>query len=176
MSVMVTHFSLAPSVVEGPEVISPIEMPATGDDILTPASIRASVDAQVEAIEVEPFEPRTSETSLIVYGNASFKGRTGIRAFSAKAKVDELTFEPKEGDVFNGKVVRIMPFGAFVELPGGKDGLVHISHLAPQRVGKVEDVVKLGDVVTVKVIEIDDMGRINLTMKGVSEEDKKRVL
>src|SRR3989338_2365436 len=85
MSVMVTHFSLAPSVVEGPEVISPIEMPATGDDILTPASIRASVDAQVEAIEVEPFEPRTSETSLIVYGNASFKGRTGIRAFSAKA-------------------------------------------------------------------------------------------
>src|SRR3989344_1400148 len=97
-------------------------------------------------------------------------------AKAAKGKVDELTFEPKEGGVFNGKVVRIMPFGAFVELPGGKDGLVHISHLAPQRVGKVEYVVKLGDVVTVKVIEIDDMGRINLTMKGVSEEDKKRVM
>jgi len=94
----------------------------------------------------------------------------------AKASIDAITFEPKEGDVFRNKVVRIMPFGAFVELPGGKDGLVHISQLADRRVAKVEDVVKVGDEVTVKVIEIDDMGRINLTMKGVSEEDRKRII
>lgn len=93
----------------------------------------------------------------------------------AKAKIDELTFSPKEGDVFRGPVVRIMPFGAFVELPGGKDGLVHISQLADHRVAKVEDVVKMGDMVVVKVMEIDDMGRINLTMSRVSEEDKKHI-
>ncbi|MBN3033376.1 MAG: polyribonucleotide nucleotidyltransferase [Candidatus Saganbacteria bacterium] len=93
----------------------------------------------------------------------------------AKAKIDELTFSPKEGDVFRGPVVRIMPFGAFVELPGGKDGLVHISQLAERRVAKVEDVVKMGDMVVVKVIEIDDMGRINLTMSRVSAEDKKHI-
>ena len=69
-----------------------------------------------------------------------------------------------------------MNFGAFVSLPGGKDGLVHISQLSPERVGRVEDVVKVGQEVTVKVIEIDDMGRINLTMKGVSDEDKKRIV
>jgi polyribonucleotide nucleotidyltransferase len=97
-------------------------------------------------------------------------------AKKAKARIDALTFEPKAGDVFRSKAVRLMPFGAFFELPGGKDGLVHISQLAPQRVGRVEDVVKLGDEAIVKVIEIDDMGRINLTMKGVTEEDKKRAI
>jgi polyribonucleotide nucleotidyltransferase len=78
--------------------------------------------------------------------------------------------------VFRSKVVRIMAFGAFIELPGGKDGLVHISQLADKRVNKVEDVVKVGDEVTVKVGEIDDMGRINLTMKGVTAEDRKRAI
>src|SRR3989339_1215227 len=95
-------------------------------------------------------------------------------AKKAKSRIDELTFEPKPGDVFKSHVERIMNFGAFVALPGGKDGLVHISQLAPQRVARVEDVVKVGDEVVVKVIEIDDMGRINLTMKGVNAEDQKR--
>lgn len=93
----------------------------------------------------------------------------------AKQKIDDLTFEPKVGDVFSGRVVRIMNFGAFVELPGGKDGLIHISQLDEKRVAKVEDVVKMGDEVIVKVVEKDDMGRINLTKKGVTEEDKKRI-
>ncbi|MDD4178831.1 MAG: polyribonucleotide nucleotidyltransferase [Candidatus Margulisbacteria bacterium] len=97
-------------------------------------------------------------------------------AKKAKAEIDAITFEPKPGDVFTSKVVRLMNFGAFVEIPGGKDGLVHISQLADRRVAKVEDVVNVGDTVTVKVIEIDDMGRINLTMKGLTDEDKKRAL
>ncbi|MDD5382444.1 MAG: polyribonucleotide nucleotidyltransferase, partial [Candidatus Margulisbacteria bacterium] len=92
-------------------------------------------------------------------------------AKKAKARIDELTFEPKVGDVFNSKVERIMPFGAFCSLPGGKDGLVHISQIADRRIAKVEDVLKIGDDVVVKVVEIDEMGRINLTRKGVSEED-----
>lgn len=94
----------------------------------------------------------------------------------AKAAIDELTFEPKPGDVFKSKVERIMAFGAFCSLPGGKDGLVHISQLADRRVAKVEDVVRIGQEVIVKVVEIDDMGRINLTLKGVTEEDKKRAI
>ncbi len=69
------------------------------------------------------------------------------------------------GMVMEGKVVRIMNFGAFVELAPGKDGMVHISKLSDKRVGKVEDVVNIGDEVTVKVIEIDKMGRVNLSMR-----------
>ena len=73
------------------------------------------------------------------------------------------------GQVITGKVVRIMNFGAFIELAPNKDGMVHISKLAKKRVEKVEDVVNIGDEVTVKVIEIDKMGRINLSMKDVEE-------
>ncbi len=81
--------------------------------------------------------------------------------------IKDLTREVEVGEIFQGKVVRIMNFGAFVELLPGKDGLVHISELAPNRVEKVEDVVNLGDVIAVKVKEIDDQGRISLTHKGV---------
>ena len=94
----------------------------------------------------------------------------------AKKRIDDLTFTPKPGDVFKSKVDRIMNFGAFITLPGGKDGLVHISQIADRRIARVEDAVKIGQDVIVKVIEIDDMGRINLTMSGVSDEEKKRAI
>ena len=81
--------------------------------------------------------------------------------------IKDLTREIVAGEIFQGKVVRIMNFGAFVELLPGQDGLVHISELAPNRVEKVEDVVNLGDIITVKVKEVDDQGRISLTHKGV---------
>ena len=67
--------------------------------------------------------------------------------------------------IYTGKVVRIMEFGAFVELAPNKDGMVHISKLSDKRVAKVEDVVNIGDEVTVRVVEVDRMGRINLTMR-----------
>jgi polyribonucleotide nucleotidyltransferase len=88
-------------------------------------------------------------------------------AGSAKAVqwIKDLTREIKVGEIFKGKVVRIMDFGAFVELVPGHDGMVHISELAWSRVGKVEDVVKIGDELEVKVIEIDQMGRVNLSHK-----------
>lgn len=79
--------------------------------------------------------------------------------------INKITYQPKVGDVFEGKVVKIMEFGAFVEIAPGKDGLVHISKLAKERVNKVEDVVHMGDVVKVKLMEIDDMGRYNLSIK-----------
>jgi polyribonucleotide nucleotidyltransferase len=79
--------------------------------------------------------------------------------------IKDITREIKAGDEFEGKVVRIMDFGAFVELLPGRDGMVHVSQLANYHVNKVEDVVKLGDTLKVKVQEIDDQGRINLTHK-----------
>ncbi len=87
-------------------------------------------------------------------------------ANKAKAIIEDIVHEIEVGEVFTGKVVRIMNFGAFVSLPGGKDGLIHISKLAHERVKTVEDVVNIGDEVTVKVIEIDDQGRINLSRKA----------
>ena len=77
------------------------------------------------------------------------------------------------GMVFTGKVVRIMNFGAFVQLAPNKDGMVHISKLSDKRVAKVEDVVNIGDEVTVKVAEVDKMGRINLTMRPSDLAEKK---
>lgn len=74
------------------------------------------------------------------------------------------------GEVFQGKVTRLMDFGAFVEVLPGQEGLVHISELAPYRVNKVSDVVKVGDQVLVKVIQIDDLGRINLSMKQITKK------
>lgn len=84
--------------------------------------------------------------------------------------IRDLTADPVVGNVYEGKVVRLMDFGAFVEFMPGKDGLVHISQMADKRVEKVEDVVKLGDAVTVKLIEIDDQGRNNLSMKAVKKD------
>lgn len=93
---------------------------------------------------------------------------TSTDAESAKkavAWIQNIVKEVEAGEIYDGKVVRIMDFGAFVEILPGKDGMVHISQLANYRVNKVEDVVKIGDTLKVQVSEIDDQGRINLTHK-----------
>ncbi|WAA10761.1 polyribonucleotide nucleotidyltransferase [Fervidibacillus albus] len=92
----------------------------------------------------------------------------------AKHMIESIVQEVEVGKMYVGKVRRIEKFGAFVELFNGKDGLVHISELAEERVGKVEDVVKIGDEVLVKVIEIDRQGRVNLSRKAAIREEKKR--
>lgn len=86
---------------------------------------------------------------------------------AAQATILGIVKEPEVGEIYTGKVVRIMQFGAFVEILPGKDGLIHISKLDKKRVEKVEDVVNIGDEVTVKVIEIDKQGRINLSRKDL---------
>ena len=87
--------------------------------------------------------------------------------------INNITREVKVGEVFSGKVKRIMAFGAFVEILPGQEGMIHVSNLADHRVNKVEDVVKIGDMVPVKVIKIDDMGRIDLSLKeGLKEMEK----
>ena len=94
----------------------------------------------------------------------------------AKKKIEDIVAEVEVGKVYEGPVIKLLDFGAIVNIMPGKDGLVHISKLADRRVAKVEDVVNIGDEVIVKVVEIDDMGRINLTLAGVTEEDKKRAI
>lgn len=88
----------------------------------------------------------------------------------AIAIIEDIVREVEVGEVYTGKVRRIEKFGAFVELFKGTDGLVHISELAHERVGKVEDILKLGDEVTVKVIEVDQQGRVNLSRKALLEK------
>lgn len=92
------------------------------------------------------------------------------------SRIKALTFKVQDGMVIKGKIVRILPIGAFVEMAPGKDGLVHISKLSQQRVNRVEDVVNLGDVVYVKIVGIDDRGRVNLSIKDVTEEDKLQAI
>ncbi|MBS5603047.1 polyribonucleotide nucleotidyltransferase [Clostridium sp. AF18-27] len=87
--------------------------------------------------------------------------------------IKSIVTEIEPGMIFTGKVVRLMNFGAFVELAPGKDGMIHISKLSEKRVNTVEDVVNIGDEVTVKVIEVDKMGRINLSMKPSDLAPKK---
>ncbi|NLY75954.1 MAG: S1 RNA-binding domain-containing protein, partial [Firmicutes bacterium] len=100
-------------------------------------------------------------------------GRVFIAAVDVKAgakaeqMIRRLTSDVEVGAVYLGKVTRLMNFGAFVEILPGKEGLVHISQLAKERVAKVEDVVNVGDEIMVKVIEIDKQGRINLSRKAV---------
>jgi len=84
--------------------------------------------------------------------------------------IEELTKDVEVGSIYTGKVTRLMPFGAMVEILPGKEGLVHISELADYRVDKVEDVVKVGDEITVQVIEIDNMGRVNLSRRAVFQK------
>jgi len=92
---------------------------------------------------------------------------TAVKEESAKAAeewIKNITREVKVGEIFEGRVERIMTFGAFVEILPGQDGLIHISKLSDKRVDRVEDIVNIGDMVTVKVILIDDLGRINLAL------------
>ena len=92
----------------------------------------------------------------------------------AKKMIDTIVFVPEVGSLYYGKVVRILQFGAFVELAPGKDGMVHISKLANRRVAKVEDVINIGDMIWVKVTDIDEKGRVNLSYKDALREIEEK--
>ena len=91
-------------------------------------------------------------------------------AQKAKEWIESIVAEPEVGKIYNGKVVKIMDFGAFVEIMPGKDGMVHISQIKDERVEDINKVLKEGDEVTVKLMEIDDRGRLNLSMKAVKKD------
>ncbi|MBN2885057.1 polyribonucleotide nucleotidyltransferase [Patescibacteria group bacterium] len=94
-----------------------------------------------------------------------------LKVQEAVRQVKEIVHVFEAGEILKGKVVRILDFGAFVELNASQDGMVHVSELAPYRVEKPSDFLTVGDIVTVKIKEIDDQGRINLSMKGLNENE-----
>jgi len=94
-------------------------------------------------------------------------------AYKAKSIIEDITKEIEIDGIYTGKVTRIATFGAFVDLGAGKEGLLHISKISKERINKVEDVLKVGDEVTVKVYEIDNQGRINLTRKDLYSENEE---
>jgi polyribonucleotide nucleotidyltransferase len=93
-----------------------------------------------------------------------------IAAQAAKSRIEQITSDVEPGRIYEGKVAKIMDFGAFVTIAPGKDGLVHVSQISNERVEKVSDKLKEGDIVKVKVLEVDKQGRIRLSMKALDEE------
>ena len=106
-------------------------------------------------------------------GIVTIASHDGAAADEAQKIIEGLTRKVNEGEVFSGSITRIIPIGAFVEILPGKEGMIHISQLSEARVEKVEDVVKVGDEVTVRVREIDNRGRINLTLRGVPQSGEE---
>jgi polyribonucleotide nucleotidyltransferase len=104
-------------------------------------------------------------------GIVTIASHDGAAAEEAQRIIEGLTRRVSEGEVFSGSVTRVIPIGAFVEILPGKEGMIHISQLSESRVEKVEDVVNVGDQVTVRVREIDNRGRINLTLRGVPQAE-----
>jgi polyribonucleotide nucleotidyltransferase len=102
-------------------------------------------------------------------GSVFITSPDGEAGKKAQEWIDNLTHEVKAGEIFQAKITRIMNFGAFAEILPGQEGLIHISELSEARVEKVEDVVNVGDIVPVKVKEIDQQGRINLSMKAIAK-------
>jgi polyribonucleotide nucleotidyltransferase len=121
--------------------------------------IRSIVEQTKSKIDIE------DDGTVLISSNDEESARKAIKI------IEDLTKEVEVGAVYTGKVTRLMDFGAFVEVLPGKEGLVHISELADHRVASVEDEVKVGDEVMVKVIEIDRMGRVNLSRRAVFQDE-----
>jgi polyribonucleotide nucleotidyltransferase len=118
-------------------------------------------------IEMTECEINIEEDGLVV-----ITGQDIEKLREAEAMIKEIVHEFEPGEIIEGEVVNILDFGAFVKLNKNQDGLVHISELAPYRVNKTDDIVKIGDTVKVKIKEVDDNGKIKLTMKELPENEK----
>lgn len=126
--------------------------------------IRAIIDASGAEIDIQ-------DSGVVTITSNDQEG-----ADIAINMIKNLTFKPQEGMIIKGKVVRIIPIGAFVELGGGKDGMVHISQVCNERIETIEPHLNVGEEVIVKVIKIDDKGRVNLTIKGVTDQEKSQFM
>ena len=136
-------------------------MPATGRCSGTPASIRASEVPHTVAIEDD--------------GTVKIASSNAKEIEAAKKWIHSIVAEPEVGEIYEGTVVKTADFGAFVNFFGPKDGLVHISQLAPERVQKTTDVVKEGDKVFVKLMGFDERGKVRLSMKVVDQKTGKEL-
>lgn len=107
-------------------------------------------------------------------GSVTIAGENGESGEKAIQMISDIVKEIEVGEIYLGKVTRIVSFGAFVDIFNGREGLLHISNIAKERINKVEDVLEIGDEVLVKVIEVDKQGRINISRKELLEEDKDK--
>ena len=120
-------------------------------------------------------EQTGAEVDISDDGSVRLYASTKEAANAAKNMILGITAEPEIGAVYMGKVARLADFGAFVTFLPGKDGLVHISQIAAERIEKVSDKIKEGDNVVVKVLDVDNRGRVKLSMKEITEEDKAKL-
>ena len=132
-------------------------------DVIGPGGkmINKIIDETGVKIDIE------DDGSVCVYSNDTENGKKAMKMIETIAREIEV------GGIYDGTVTKIMSFGAFVDIGGGKEGLLHISKISSKRVEKVEDVLSVGDEITVKVYEIDNQGRINLTMKDLEAGNKE---
>ena len=147
-----------------PRIVTTTINPDKIKDVIGPGGkmINKIIDEAGVKIDIE------EDGQVFIYSTDSEKAKQALEM------VEDIAREIEVGGIYYGEVVRIMNFGAFVDLGcGGKEGLLHISKISKKRIKNVEDVLHVGDKVTVKVIEIDDQGRINLSMKDLEEEKEE---
>ncbi|OGZ36433.1 MAG: polyribonucleotide nucleotidyltransferase [Candidatus Portnoybacteria bacterium RIFCSPLOWO2_12_FULL_39_9] len=136
---------------------------------IDPKKIRNVIGPQGKIINGIISETKVASIDIDDSGLIYITAKDEASGQKALSWIESLTREAKPGEIFQGKVTRILDFGAFVEILPGQEGLVHISELAPHRVEWVEDVVKLGQIIQVKVKNIDELGRINLSLKDAQK-------
>lgn len=157
------------------KMLQTIDTPRTETSAYAPRLLTIKIDSDMIGLVIGPggktIKGITEETGAKVDieddGTVTISALDESKAKKARNIIQGMTRKLNEGDVYVGRVTRIIPIGAFVEFLPGKEGMIHISQLADYRVGKVEDEVAVGDEVIVKVREIDNKGRINLTRLGI---------
>lgn len=113
------------------------------------------------------------EINIDDFGNVTIAGVNKSAVENVKRQINGIVFDPKEGEIYSGKITRIMDFGAFVEIFPGKEGLIHISKISKERVKSVKDFLKIGQIVNVKLVDIDYQGRLNFSMILDDGKNKK---
>lgn len=161
------------------KMMGAIDQPRTDLSPFAPRLLTFKIDPELIGMVIGPggkkiksiVEQTGAKVDIEDDGTVTVSSLEGKAAKHAKALIEGMTKKPAAGDVFAGKVTRVIPIGAFVEFLPGQEGMVHISQLADYRVGKVEDEVNVGDDVVVKVREIDGRGRINLTRLNIHPDE-----
>ena len=145
-----------------PRIMTETINPDKIKDVIGPSGkmINKIIDATGVKIDIE------DDGRVFVYSTDTESGKKAMKMITDIAKDVEV------GGIYDGVVTRIMSFGAFVDIGGGKEGLLHISKISSKRVDKVEDVLSVGDEITVKVVDIDNQDRINLSMKDLEVGNK----
>ena len=161
------------------KMVSAIEQPRDDLSPFAPRLLTFKIDPEQIGMVIGPggkkiksiVEQTGAKVDIDDDGTVTVSSIEGKAAKQAKAIIEGMTMKPSAGDVFAGKVTRVIPIGAFVEFLPGQEGMIHISQLADYRVGKVEDEVNVGDDVVIKVREIDNRGRINLTRLNIHPDE-----